>query len=170
MFKKFKVSDCFLDVTCYCLEINANFDQFQKECLKLCYDDVLIIKNSGLRSNRMLSVTFVACCKNFIDFQIDLFIKASLFPLKKIDCNYPWARGIADFESSFLEIYYNDSDNDESDNDDDNDQTNVFTSSICFTKMRSNLKFTRFCAICKNVFMTFFCIEVTCCYELFFSL
>lgn len=28
MFQKFEVCDCFLDVACYCLEKNADVDQF----------------------------------------------------------------------------------------------------------------------------------------------
>ena len=35
MFKKFKVCDYFLNITCYCLEKNADFAQFRKDCGKL---------------------------------------------------------------------------------------------------------------------------------------
>ena len=35
MHKKFKVCDCYLDIACYCLNINADFLQFQEECLRL---------------------------------------------------------------------------------------------------------------------------------------
>ena len=35
MHEKFKVCDCFLDIACYCLNINADFLQFQEECLRL---------------------------------------------------------------------------------------------------------------------------------------
>ena len=47
MYKKFKVCDSFLDIACYCLDINAYFLQFQKECLRQSgsWNDKFIIKN-----------------------------------------------------------------------------------------------------------------------------
>ena len=55
----------------------------------------------------------------------------------------------------FLTIYCN-SDNEQSDSDTDNEQTNCFTSSVCYTEMRANLKFERFCQSCQNAFLTYF--------------
>ena len=34
MFKKFIVCDCFLEIACHCLNIDANFGQFKRMCLK----------------------------------------------------------------------------------------------------------------------------------------
>ena len=48
MFKKFKVYPCFLDITCYCMKINADFAQFRKDCLKLKgWNDIFISKNTS---------------------------------------------------------------------------------------------------------------------------
>ena len=89
-------------------------------------------------------------CKNFVDFQIDLFIKDGLFPLKKINCNYTWAR--RDYESDvdfdckndFFEICHNNgSDDDKSDDYDEQTSiaSNCFVCSVCYIEMRTNLKF-----------------------------
>ena len=45
----------------------------------------------------MLPVKFLACCKTFVEFQIDLFIKDSTFSLRKINCNFDWTR--TDYEN-----------------------------------------------------------------------
>ena len=85
MLKKFKVCDCFLDIACYCLEINAYFAQFQKECLRLrgWKNEMFIIKNT-----RRESVSSDLCCllQEICWFQIDLFIQTDLFPLRTFDC------------------------------------------------------------------------------------
>ena len=90
MFKKFKVCDCFLDIACSCLGKNADFAQFRKDCVKLkSWNDTSIIKNSFRTSDVCLfHVTYVASCKNFVDFQIDLFVKTDSFPLRTVDCRY----------------------------------------------------------------------------------
>ena len=90
MFKKFKVCDCFLDIACYCLNINAHFAQFQKKCLRLKggWNDIFIIKNSSQTSTNLIQVTYIACCKKFAGFQIDFFVKTESFPLRTIDCRY----------------------------------------------------------------------------------
>ena len=52
-----------------------------------------------------------------------------------------------------LEIYYIDDGNDDS-NDDDVEQTSMifycFVFPVCYTEMRTNLKFERFCQSCKE--------------------
>ena len=46
MFKKVKKCDCFLDISCCCLEKNADFAQFCKECVKLIgWNDIFVIKD-----------------------------------------------------------------------------------------------------------------------------
>ena len=86
--------DCFLDIACYCLEKNADFAQFCKECVKLIdWNDIFVMKDSRKTSDvSQFQVTYIACCKKFVDFQIDLFVKTESLPLKAIDCNYVWYR------------------------------------------------------------------------------
>ena len=90
-------------------------------------------------------MTYIACRKKFVDFQIDLFVKAESFPLRTIDCRYSWARADVNFDyeayyDNFLEIYYesDDKDSDNNDNSASKEQTNYFTPSVCYTEMRSN--------------------------------
>ena len=160
MFKNFKVCDLFLDIACYCLDINANFAPFGNYCVELKgWNDILIIKNTSRTSGvSLFHETYVACCEKFADFQIDLFVKTDSFSLRTVECRYSWARTDADFDyrtDDFLEIYYN-SDSD-SDNDNGNDeQTNCFSSSVCYTEMRANLIFKRFCLSCQNTFLIYF--------------
>ena len=84
--------DCFLDIVCYRLDVNADFVQFQKECLRLKvgWNDVFLIKNPSGTPTNLIQVTYLACCKNFVDFQIDLSVKTESFPLRTIDCRYSW--------------------------------------------------------------------------------
>ena len=151
MFKKFKVCDCFLDVACYCLEINVDFAQFQKDCVRQKgWNDIFIIKNTSQTSDvRPFHVTYVACCKKSVVFQIDFFVKTESFLLRTVHCRYSWARTDVDLDyrtKDFLEIYYNpDSDDDSDDDNDSNEQTDCFSSSVCYTKMKANLVFERFC-------------------------
>ena len=89
MYKKFKVCDCFLDIACYCLDINADFDQFQKECVRLKggWNGIFVMKKSTIYDAfRLNQVTYIACCKKFVDFQIDFFVKTELFSLRTINC------------------------------------------------------------------------------------
>ena len=101
-------------------------------------------------------VTYVVYCEKFNDFQIDLFVKTELLPLRAVDCRYSWARAdvYLDYRTDdFSEIYYNS----DSDNDSDKDeQINYFSSSICYTKMRANLVYERFCQGCQNAFLIYF--------------
>ena len=88
---------------------------------------------------------YVACSKNVVDFKFDLFVKTEQFPLRTVDCRYSWTRTDVDLDyraDDFLEIYNNyDCENDT----DGNKKINCFSSSICYTKMRANLAFERFC-------------------------
>ena len=98
--------------------------------------------------------TFVVCCKTFVDFQIDFFVKTDSFPLRTVKWRYSWARAEADFNyrtNDFLEIYYNSDNGNVSD-----EQTKCFSSSVCYTEMRGNLIFERFCLSCENTVLIYF--------------
>ena len=88
--KKFKVCHCFLDIACFCLEKNADFAQFRKECVKLIgWNDIFVIKDIRQTSDvSPFHVTYIACCNKFVDFQINLFVKTESFSLRRIDYNY----------------------------------------------------------------------------------
>lgn len=92
MFKKFKVWGCFLEIACYCLNIDANFGHFQKLCFmhfdkQSRRDEVFFIKNtSQFNRQSLFHVSYAACYKDFADFQIDFFIKTDSFPLRPLDC------------------------------------------------------------------------------------
>ena len=78
MLKKLIVCDYFLEIACHCLNMNANFGQFKGMCL-MHFD-----KMNGSNSPSF-HVTHIGCCKDFVDFQIDLFNKTS-FQQRSIDC------------------------------------------------------------------------------------
>ena len=65
MFKKLKVCGFFLDIACYCLDINADFVQFQKECVRLKggWNDIFLIRNYSRTPTDLIQVTYIACCK-----------------------------------------------------------------------------------------------------------
>lgn len=92
MFKKFKVWGCFLEIACYCLNIDANFGHFQKLCFmhfdkQSRRDEVFFIKNtSQFNRQSLFHVSYAACYKDFADLQIDFFIKTDSFPLRPLDC------------------------------------------------------------------------------------
>ena len=149
---------------CYCFA-DADFDQFKKECVSLKggWNDIFIKISTIYDAFRPIQVTYIACCKKFVDFQIDLLIKTESFSLRTNDCRYNETWTDVDFDcddNDFLEIYYNsDDDSDDSDNDDNSsnkEETNPFTSSVCYTEMRCNLKFQRFCLTCQDVFNMYF--------------
>ena len=130
-------------------------------------NEIFFIETSGPRPSNVSPVKFLACCKNFVDFQIDPFIKDGTFPLKKINCNYTWVRRDYDSDIDFaysndpFEIYYNNNnDNDDDSSDDDDEQTsiasNCFVSFVYYTEMRTNLKFETFCQSCKEIFKIYF--------------
>lgn len=144
MLKKY---DGFLDIACYCLKINADFAQFQNDCVKLKgWNNTFVIKSTSLTSDvSSFHVSYVVCCKKFSDFQIGLFLETELLPLRTVDCRYSWARtdvGLDYRTDGFLEIYYNSDSGDDSDND---EQINCFGSFVCYTEMRGNLVLERFC-------------------------
>ena len=86
MFKKFKVCDYFLEIACYCLSIDANFGQSRKMCLiHFRSDDAFFIKNNSQFNRKPFRMSFVSCCKDFFDFQIDL---------RSIDCRNSWVKVI----------------------------------------------------------------------------
>ena len=151
---------CFLDIACYCLNKNADFTRFRKDCVKLNgWNDIFVINNSSQTSDvSLFHVTCIAFCKKFVDFQIDLFVKTYLFPLRTVYCRYSWARTNIDFDyetDNFLEVYYNTDNGSDSDSDSD-EQTNCFTSSVWYSKIRANMMFERFCESCQNVFLVYF--------------
>ena len=86
---------------------------------------------------------FVVCCKNFVDFQIELYVIENSVPLTSVVYNYAQARvnvdvGGIDFDYSPAIDYDSDSDNDESSN---KQQTNYFVSSVCYWELRTTTSF-----------------------------
>ena len=83
----------------------------------------------------------MACCKDFVDFQIDLFIKASSFRLRSIDCeNTNKQQDVNfDYEEDMYLSDYNDIDSDVFDSSSDDDgnvelvRGHVFSSSLLHT-------------------------------------
>ena len=124
--------------------------------LKDGWNDIFLIRNPTRTPTNLIQVTYITCCKKFVGFQIDLFVKRESFALGTIDCRYSWTCDFdldVDFDykayyNNFLEIYYDSDDNDSGDNYSSKEQTNPFTSS----EMRSNLKFERFCLTRQDVF------------------
>ena len=98
---------------------STEFALFRKDCVKLKgWNDIFIIKNSSRTSGvSPFHVTYIACCKKFVDFQIDLFVKTDSFPLGTVDSRYSWARTDVDFDyetDNFLEVCYNTDDDSDS--------------------------------------------------------
>lgn len=126
MLKKSEVCHCFLDVVCYCLEMNADFDQFQRKCFMLKpTNEIFVIETSGPTSWNILHVKFLACCQKFVEFRINLFSNDGMFPLKKANRDYTWARrdykSDVDFDcnNNFFEIHCNNVSHYDSGDDDD---------------------------------------------------
>ena len=168
MFKKLFVCDCFLEIACYCLNMNTNFGQLKGMCLKHFdkengSNSVFVIMNASEHIVQQIPfhVTYMACCKNFVDFQIELFIKTDSFELTSINCD--WTREYqiqVDSDDDFVfreDMYLNDSDNMFDSSDDDENvklvKDYVFSSSLCFTQMRT---LHRFCIRCQDVFLMYF--------------
>ena len=61
--KKIYKCDCFLDIACYCLEINDGFVALQKRCLKeKKYRDIFIIGHcTERRRSYFFPTKFVVC-------------------------------------------------------------------------------------------------------------
>ena len=102
-------------------------------------------------------ITYRACCKDFVDFQIELFIKTNSFELASIDCD--WTREYqiqvhSDDDSLYREdMYLNDSDN-MFDSSDENENVKLvkdyaFSSSLC---LRQKKTLRRFCIHFQDVF------------------
>ena len=98
--------------------------------------------------------------RSFFDFQVDLFVKTESFTLRTLNCGHSWARtevGLDYITDDFLVMYYNPDSNDGSGNDSDSDdQSNCFSSSLCYTEMKLNLIFERFCLSCQNTLLIYF--------------
>ena len=83
----------------------------------------------------------MACCKDFVDFQIDLFIKTSSFRLRSIDCeNTNKQQDVNfDYEEDMYLSDYNDIDSDVFDSSSDDDgnvelvRGHAFSSSLLHT-------------------------------------
>ena len=60
-----------------------------------------------------------------------------------------------DYDDSFMHVWY-DSDSDSDDSNSKRKRTDCFQSSVCFSKMRNNLRFSRFYLRCKQTFLRYF--------------
>ena len=152
--------DCFLEIVCYCLSFNADFAQFLKMYL-MHFDKQKWWNTSQFNRQTLFHVSYVACCKDFVDFQIDLFIETDSFPLRSIDCGNSWVRQQQEVDLDYRDMYWSNSDNSGvfDSSDDDNVELvkgHAFSSSFCYSKMQSNLTFSRFCACCQQVFVMYF--------------
>ena len=171
MFKRYKVCDCFLDMACYCLHTDADFIMFKKMCEEKFDDSVDSRIFCILKAEPVLRATYIACCSNFVDFQIYLFkVMPDTFPLASVVCNYAKRRcyGDVDFDYGVDQVeVYDDDDNDDdeyynSDDSEFNDDEVAFKRayalnfSICFTELRVLLRFTRFCIVCQQIFLLYF--------------
>ena len=118
-------------------------------------NSVFVIMNASeyIVQQSPFHITYIACCKDFVDFQIELFIKTDSFELTSIDCD--WTREYqiqVDSDDDFVykeDMYLNGSDNMSDSSDDDENVKLVkdyaFISSLCFTQMRT---LCRFCVPC----------------------
>ena len=176
MSKKYKVCDCFFDVTCYFLHTNADFVTFKKIYKKNFNSAAAAVDvDNGIFcilkvELNAIGATYIACCRNLLEFQICecKFASPDRFPLASIACNYAERRcfGDADFDYRVdqFEVYYNDDDEYyNSDGSEFNDDEAAFrravalNSSICYTDMRLGLlRFTRFCSVCQQIFLLYF--------------
>ena len=136
MLRNIYTCDCFLDIACYSLEMNDGFVDFQRKCTKeKTYKDIFIIRDcTDRRQSCFFLIKFVICCKEFVDFQIDLFVKEESFPLRSVTCNYAFAAKNVetpnidfDYDDNFMHVCY-DSDSGSDDNDSDKKQINCFES------------------------------------------
>ena len=171
MFKKFIVWDCFLETACYYLNFDANFGQFKRICLRhfdkmTGSDSVFVIMNaSHLNCQSMVHKTYIACCKDFADFQIELLMETDLFEPASIDCNLTRKYQIQDdggddedidFVYRYRDMYLSDSGNMFDSSDDKNVELvrdHSFSSSLCFTQVRSLCRFRK---CCQEVLLKYF--------------
>ena len=164
MFKKFNVCDYFLEIACYCLSIDVDFAQFKRMCIfhfgkrNGSNSIFVILKTSQFMRQSLFHVTYVACCKDIVDLQIDLFNETSS-RLRSIGCeNTSKQHQDVDFnyeEDTYLSDY--DVDSDVFDRGDDDNvelvRGHAFSYSLFYTQMRS---FRRFCVCCQEVFLMYF--------------
>ena len=172
MFKKLIVCDFFVEIACHCLNTNANFGQLKRTCLKHFdkkngSNSVFVIMNALQHIVQQIPfhVTYTACSKDFVGFQIELFIKTYSFQLTSIYCD--WTREYqiqVDSDDNFVsreDMYLNNSDDIFDSSDDDINVKLVkdyaFNSSLCFTKMRTLCKFS---TNCQDVFLMYFVSEL----------
>lgn len=67
--------DWFLDTACYCVEVDDNFVNFQRKCLKKTKSsEIFGICDWTGRQLQFLPIKFFVCCKALADFQIDSFV------------------------------------------------------------------------------------------------
>ena len=84
--KKIYTCDCFLDIACTFLVVDDDFVSFKESVWKRENSKTYLFFVIWQRED-FLNFNFV-CCREFADFQIDLFVKTKTFPLKTISCNY----------------------------------------------------------------------------------
>ena len=69
-------------------------------------DDVFFIKKTSQFNHQSLfHVSYAACCKDFVDFQIDLFIKTDSPLLRSRDHRNSRVRQQQDFEFDYRDMY-----------------------------------------------------------------
>ena len=159
---------CFLEVAYYCLHTDADFvtyDKNGKEKFDAVNNRIFCILKV---EPNVLRATYIACCSNFVDFQIDLFkVMPDTFPLATITFNYAERRCYGDVDFDYgvdhLEVYYDAHDEDyldDSDTDDDNqsfEKTHALNYSVCSTQMKLGpLRFTRFSLEFQQIFLLYF--------------
>ena len=90
MLKKNYTCDCFLDIACTCLVVDNDFVKFQRKCLEeRKFEGVFVLCDmTERRLSQFYPAKFTVCCREFANFQIDLFVKTKTFPWKTISCNY----------------------------------------------------------------------------------
>lgn len=113
----------------------------------------------------MIRATYVACCSNFVDFQIDLFKLTDSFLLATVECNYAkrYCDHNIDYGVSFnyaedLPINYDSSDSSSSDDNEESfKRARTLNSSAFYTKMRLwSLCFNRFCIPYQEILLLYF--------------
>ena len=142
-----------------------------KKCVKRnMMASIIIYLHFESRPN-VLHTTYVACCSNFVNFQINLLKVTDSFPLATLAYNYAEIGHYGDVDFGYgvdLDLYdedlpIDDRDNDDDDFDDDDDggqsfkQADTLNSSVCYTQMRLGpFRFTRFCLHCQQIFLLYF--------------
>ena len=143
-FKKFIAYDCFAEIACHCLNMNANFHQFKGTCLKHfdkknSSNSVFVIINASehIVQQSLFHVTYIACYKDFLAFQIELFIKTDYFELTLTV--FDWTREYqiqVDCDDDFVykeDIYLNNSDDIfDSSEDDENVKVSIMSLRLLF--------------------------------------